>query len=465
MNMPNIVFVMADDMGYGDPSCYGATKIKTPNMDKLAKQGMLFTDAHSSSAVCTPSRYSVMTGRYCWRTRLKNDVLWAYSDPLINKGRTTVASLLKKHGYATGAFGKWHLGFKWTAKPGESVNAGPDRKETGFGVDHSKPLRGGPVDHGFDTFFGISGSLGMGPHVFIQDDRCQEIPSQYYRQGIPKPMAEGWRDDQVDVEFTKHACDFIGKQAGKKPFFVYLPLAAPHRPCEAPDFAQGKTKAGDRGDMVWVVDWALGQVMKKLDETGQADNTLLILTSDNGARLVDMKLKKHGHKACGDLRGCKGMIYEGGHREPFIARWPGVVEAGSASNELICLGDLLATAADIMDTKLPKNAGEDSYSFLPVLKGGGATRDSLVHHSVNGMFSIREGDWKLCLGKGHGHWPYAPLNVEAGEKPPKESDPDGQLFNIKDDPYEKKNVYRKHPDVVKRLTKLMKKLQRDGRSR
>ncbi len=458
---------MADDMGYGDPSCYGATKIKTPNMDKLAKQGMLFTDAHSSSAVCTPSRYSVMTGRYCWRTRLKGGVSWGYSKPLINKGRTTVASLLKKQGYATGAFGKWHLGFKWTPKPGESLNAGPEHMETGFGVDYSKPLRGGPVDHGFDRFFGISGSLDMGPYVFIEDDRCEKIPGRIkdklYLQQRPGLVAEGWQDDQVDVEFTKHACDFIGKQAGKKPFFVYLPLSAPHRPCEAPDFAQGKAKAGDRGDMVWLVDWALGQVMKKLDETGQADNTLLILTSDNGARLVDGKGKKHGHKSCGELRGMKGMIYEGGHREPFIARWPGVVEPGSASDELVCLGDLLATVADILGKKLPRDAGEDSYSFLPVLKGGEATRDNLVHHSVNGMFSIRDGEWKLVLGKGPGAgggWVQ-----EAGEKPPKASDPEGQLFNIKKDPRERKNLYNKHPQVVKRLKALVGKFKREKRSR
>ncbi|MBN2883195.1 MAG: arylsulfatase, partial [Clostridia bacterium] len=335
-NRPNIVFVMADDMGYGDAGCYGSEKIRTPNIDSLASKGMRFIDAHSSSAVCTPSRYSIMTGRYSWRTRLKCNVQCGHGLPLIEDGRKTVASLLRDFGYATGAFGKWHLGFRYQLSDGsffsepQSLNDYPDNADQHFHeIDYSKPLYGGPLDHGFDHFFGISGSLDMPPYCFIRNRNTVGIPSvekEIITQQRAGLAVSDWDDTEVDVRFTEETCRFIESCAKENiPFFAYVPLSSPHRPCVPPDFIRGQSDAGLRGDSVMLADWCLGQITSKLEELDITDETLIIFTSDNGANACDFFGRTYGHKSNGDLRGYKADIFEGGHRVPFIASWPGVI--------------------------------------------------------------------------------------------------------------------------------------------
>ena len=468
---PNIIYIMADDMGYGDVGCYGATKIPTPNMDRLAAEGMRFLDAHSSSAVCTPSRYSVLTGRYCWRTIRQTGVGGGFSFPLIDPARLTVASMLKQRGYATAAVGKWHVGLGWQYKEGMEPSAGLMAEhpwDDPGDIDYTKPIIGGPNAVGFDYFFGIAGSLDMPPYAFIENDRTVGLPSEekdpYNAQQKKGFMTPGWKDEEVDTTFAEKAVKFIENHAAKTPddpFFLYLTPSAPHRPCMPPDFARGASQAGSRGDMVCVVDWVVGQVTDALDRLGLADNTLIIITSDNGARPCDVDGETYGHKSCGDLRGFKADIWDGGHREPFIVRWPGKVEPGTACDETICLADLMATCADVGGADLPRNAAEDSFSFLPALLGQERCerlRPSIVHHSARGVFSIREGRWKLVLGLGSGG-ATAPRTEE-----PVEGGPLGQLYDMEKDPAEATNLWLERQDVVERLTKLLEK-QKEGKKR
>ena len=459
---PNIIFIMADDLGYGDLGCYGATKIQTPNIDRLSHEGIRFFDAHSSAAVCTPSRYSVLTGRYCWRTPLKEWVLWGFDPPLIEPSRLTVASLLKKHGYATAAVGKWHLGLEWT-----TLDSHPPM-EDGTNVDYTTPIQGGPLALGFDTCFIITGSLDMAPYCFIEDDRVVGLPcvekDPYHPQQRKGLMTPGWRDDHVDLRFTEKAVEFIDKQAEnhpEHPFFLYLTPSAPHRPCVPPDFIKGKSQAGPRGDMVALVDWMVGEIDAALERHGLIEHTLIIVTSDNGARLTDFSGDDYGHKSCGDLRGQKADIWDGGHREPFIARWPGVIKPGNTSQQLICIGDLLATCAEIVDVEQVENAGEDSYSFLSVLMGEEPTRPertAIVHHSGDGMFSIREGRWKLILGLGSGGFSQ-PVRIKPGP-----GNPQGQLYDMEGDFQEMTDLWKQRPDIVQHLKEKLDEYIRMGHS-
>ncbi|MBN1247079.1 MAG: arylsulfatase [Anaerolineae bacterium] len=464
---PNIIFIMADDMGYGDVGAFNPdSRILTPNMDRLAAEGMVFTDAHSASSVCTPSRYGVLTGRYCWRTRLKSGVNGGYSLPLIDPSRLTVASLLKRHGYATAAVGKWHVGLEWQAEDGSDFDR-ESWEDTGA-VDYSKPIIGGPLSLGFDTFFGIAGSLDMPPYCFIEDDHVVGIPSveksPYNPQQRRGPMTPGWRDEDCDPTFLRKAVSFIERSVAEdaqRPFFLYLTPAAPHRPCMPPDFAKGKSQAGPRGDAVWLVDWMVGEVMKTLERLGQVENTLVIVTSDNGARPCDVDGLMHDHKSCGDLRGYKGDIWEGGHREPFIVRWPAVVEAGSVCDATVCLGDFLATCAEIVGETLPPNAAEDSFSLVPLLAEGEAVFEhgAVVHHSLAGMFSVRQGRWKLIMGLGSGGFSEPRFGYSAMPDAPK-----GQLYDMVDDWREQHNLWNERPEIVARLKQLIVDYRESGRS-
>ena len=483
---------MADDMGYGDLSCFGATKIQTPNMDRIAAEGIRFTDAHSSSAVCTPSRYSVLTGQYCWRTVRKRGVGGGFSLPLIDSSRMTVASMLKEHGYATAAIGKWHVGLEWqlkdslpfvkkreegqqldhrlsTATDGAGNAFDPESWEDQGVIDYHKPILIGPTTRGFDYFFGIAGSLDMPPYCFIENDRTVGIPSveksPYNPQQKKGYMTPGWKDDEVDINFAKKAVDFIDthcEQGEDQPFFLYVTPSAPHRPCMPPNFMKGRSQAGPRGDMVMVVDWVVGEILDALDRNNIAGDTLIIATSDNGARPADVDGNTHGHKSCGDLRGYKADIWDGGHREPFVARWPKEIKPGTVSNETICLADLTATCADIAGVDLPEHGAEDSFSFLPALLGQAASepiREATVHHSVDGMFSIRQDKWKLILGQGSGGF------SEPARVPSAPGEPFGQLYDMERDSGETTNLWDEHPDIVERLASLLVKYKREGRSR
>ncbi|MFP4057689.1 MAG: sulfatase family protein [Candidatus Brocadiia bacterium] len=452
---PNIVFLMADDMGFGDAGCYGATKVPTPHIDRLARRGVRFADAHSASAVCTPSRYAVLTGRYCWRGPLQRGVLGGLAQPVIEPGRPTVASVLRGRGYATAAVGKWHLGLGWRSAEGEVEPWGD-----GFAVDYRRPLAGGPCELGFDYFFGIAGSLDMPPYCFIENDRTVGIPSVekdvYHPQQRRGLMTPGWRDEEVDATFARKAVEFIEAHAAE-PFFLYLTPSAPHRPCVPPDFLRGASQAGPRGDMVCMVDWMVGEVDSALQRLGIADHTLFLVTSDNGARLACYDGKDYGHRSCGPWRGGKADIWDGGHREPFVARWPARLQPDTTCEATVCLADLMATAAAIAGAELPPGAGEDSVDILPALLGRPlAPRGGVVHHSMDGTFAIREGPWKLILGLGSGGFS-DPRRIE-----PQPGGPQGQLYHMAEDPQETTNLWLDRPAVVERLATALDGVRQRG---
>ena len=475
---PNIVFILADDLGYGDVHCLNPErdKIATPQIDRLAAQGMTFTDAHSTSAVCTPSRYGILTGRYNWRSRLQSGVLGGFSPPLIAPARLTVAELLKENGYQTACIGKWHLGLAFARKSGKRDLAGP--------------ISDGPLQHGFDYFFGIAASLDMPPFAFIENDRFTQVPSvtkKFVRAGLAAPDFEA-----VDVlpELVRQAKSFVAASvAAKKPFFLYLPLNAPHTPLVPAKEWRGKSGLGGYGDYVMETDWAIGEVLAALDQNDVAGNTLVLLASDNGvapyvgvgpeqlqqleAKGYSVKQEEHGNfqrykelEAMGQyssyvFRGHKSDIWDGGHRIPLFVRWPGRVKAGSTSDQLVSLVDFMATCADITGAKIPANAGEDSVSLLPILLG---TATALIHqavvfHSINGSFAIQEGRWKLELCPDSGGWGEPrPGSHEAQSLPPV------QLYDLAKDFGERTNECAAHPDLVARLTKLLEKYVADGRT-
>jgi len=465
---PNIVYILADDLGYGDISCLNEDgKIDTRNIDSIGEEGMKFTDAHSGSAVCTPTRYGVMTGRYSWRTTLKG-VLCGWSKPLIKPDRMTVASMLKANGYNTGCVGKWHLGWEWSLvnKDADTEKWGMDAKN----VDFSKPITNGPTTRGFDYYFGIPASLDIVPYVYVENDRVTALPDRiipaskgmkFWRKGAIAPDFE-----HIDVlpTLTKKAVGFIERQSKGKPFFLYFPLTAPHKPIIPVKEFQGKSGLNEWGDFVLQVDWTVGQILKALKRKGLEDNTLIIFTSDNGATpgANFKQLEKWGHDPSYVFRGHKADIFEGGHRMPFVAKWPGKIKPGSTSDETICHTDLMATAADIIDRKLPDNAGEDSVSILPALLGeryGKPLREATVHQSAHEYLSIRRGKWKLELCPGSGGWSYPREDRnETKNMPPI------QLYDLKKDIAETTNVQHKHPEKVKELTDLLHSYVDRGRS-
>jgi arylsulfatase A-like enzyme len=461
---PNIVYVLADDLGFGDVKCLNPEgKIATPHLDRVAAGGMAFTDAHSSSAVCTPTRYGLLTGRYNWRSSLKSGVLGGYSRRLIEADRLTVPALLKKHGYHTACVGKWHLGMDWPLQEGGFAKDYPD----GWKVDYTKPILNGPNAVGFDYYFGISASLDMPPYVFIENDHCQGVPTvekTWIRKG---PAHKDFEAADVLPALTKKAVEIIAERGPKakegQPFFLYVALTAPHTPILPTREWQGKSGLNDYGDFVMQVDATVGRVLDALDRAGVADGTLLFVASDNGcAPAADFPaLAKKGHHPSYHFRGYKADIFDGGHRIPFLARWPGKVKPGSTYDHPVCLNDLMATCADVLGAKLPDDAGEDSVSLLPALTdtAKGPLHEAVVHHSANGSFAIRQGKWKLELCPGSGGWsPPRPGRDDVSKLPPL------QLYDLEQDVGEKVNVQDKHPEVVARLTKLLEKYVADGRS-
>jgi arylsulfatase A len=453
---PHIVVILADDLGYGDLGCYNKdAKIATPNLDRLARSGMRFTDAHTPASVCTPTRYGLLTGRYPWRSALKKGVLQGYSPALLEPGRLTLASLLRQKGYYTACIGKWHLGLGLA-------------KQT----DYAQPLRPGPNTAGFDYFFGIAASLDMPPYVYIENEGVTEAPSAktpgqdrahggalFWRAGA---IAPGFKHSEVLGRLTDRAIDVIHKQAAQKPLFLYLPLTAPHMPVLPTAKYAAQSDAGPYGDFVMQVDGAVGQVLKALDDAKIADNTLVIFTSDNGAYWFPEDIQRWNHRANGLLRGQKADIWEAGHRVPFLARWPGKVSAGSTSSEVICLTDLMATAASLVAAKLPADAAEDSFDLLPVLLGkklNGPLRPATIHQAADGTLAVRQGPWRLARVLGS-HGFSSPKNIV-----PRPGEATGELVNLDRDLRETTNLWLREPEVVRRLTALLEQAQAAGGTR
>ena len=472
---PNIIYILADDMGYGDVAALNKEgKIKTPHLDRLAREGMIFTDAHSSSAVCTPTRYGVLTGRYNWRTKLQSGVLGGYSRPLIAPDRMTVASLLKQHGYRTACIGKWHLGMDWPLKEGGAADDKGNFAD-GYGdawkVDYKKPIQNGPNDVGFDYYFGISASLDMPPYLFIRDRLVTKEPT-LDRELWPRrkgPSREDFNLEDVLPALARETVKVIDEGAAdakpdaksRKPLFIYMPLNSPHTPFVPNKEWKGKSGINEYADFMMETDAAIGQVLEALDRNGLTENTLIIFTSDNGCspQANFGELAKHGHNPNYVLRGHKADIFDGGHRVPFIARWPGKIKPGSTSDQIVCLTDLMATCADILGVKLPDNAGEDSVSLVPAFTGkSGTQHEAVVHHSINGSFSIRQGKWKLILAPDSGGWS-APRPGRAAK-----DSPAMQLYNMTSDIGEQKNVIDAHPDIAQDLAKLLERFVQQGRS-
>ena len=452
---PNIVYILADDLGYGDVQVLNPArgKIKTPHLDRLAAQGMTFTDAHSGSSVCTPTRYGLLTGRYAWRSRLQKGVLDGTDDPpLIAAGRLTVPALLKQHGYTTAAIGKWHLGFL-SERPAFTISSAPaaakKSKMGDAGLPVGSRIIGGPITRGFDYFWGCSNARTMSG--LIENDCVTE--------SLP-PI-------QMLPRLGRQAVNYVAEHAAAaktgEPFFLYVPLTSPHTPILPTPEWQGKSGLGAYGDFVMQTDAVVGNILAALDEHGLSANTLVIFTSDNGCspQADTPALEKQGHFASAQFRGYKADIWDGGHRVPFFARWPGKIKSSSTSSQLICHVDLLATCADLLGTKLPANAGEDSVSIFPALLGTDRAplHEAVVHHSINGRFSIRQGPWKLELCPGSGGWA-APLDAAAREA----GLPEVQLYNLASDPAETKNIYVENSAVVSRLRALLVRYVAEGRS-
>ncbi len=459
---PNIVFILADDLGYGDVSSYNPNAAwQTIHIDRIASEGMMFTDAHTGSAVCSPTRYGVLTGRYAWRTRLKSGVLWSWDEPLIDQSELTVSKLLKEYGYTTACIGKWHLGLGWQYHNG-----------TIDSVDFSLPVTGGPTSLGFDYFFGITASLDIPPYVWIEDDLPTTVPTSYtesttkmgwWRKGL---TGEDFDHQQVLSVLTEKAVEYIERQSAEKrdqPFFLYFPLTAPHTPILPNEEFRGKSGTNDYGDFVLQVDHTVGEILRALDRNGISNESMVIFTSDNGCSpQADFdELATFGHDPSFIFRGYKADIFEGGHRVPFIVRWPGKVTPGSRNEQVICLTDLIATVASVVQDTLDPVSGVDSYSLLPSLLGDNdnPVREATVHHSINGSFAIRKDKWKLIMCPGSGGWSFPrPGSPEADDLFPI------QLYDLESDPGETKNIIEEFPDIAKELKGLLESYILSGRS-
>jgi arylsulfatase A-like enzyme len=470
---PNIIYILTDDLGYGDVKVYNKEgKINTPNIDKLAKQGMRFTDAHSPSGVCTPTRYSIMTGRYPWRSQRPVGVLNGFSRPLMENDRATVASLLKENGYNTAVVGKWHLGLGWVPKREyahllANKRYGIDAEMNPDHVDLAAPMTVSPNTNGFDYSYVLPASLDMQPYCYVENGKLVDPLTSFTPGKKPDTGYAGafWRPglmspsfDFFDVlpGFTRKANEFLKRQTKEKPFFLYLPMPAPHTPWMPITGFIGSSGAGEYGDFVQQVDASVGAIMKTLDSMGLAKNTMIVFTSDNGPYWREDYVNKFQHKSAGPWRGMKGDAFEGGHRVPFIVRWPGNTKPGTVSDATTTLANLMSTAAEIVGNTNPRYNTEDSYSILSVLKGISKSVDNqpaVVHSSSIGYFAIRVGDWKLIQGLGSGGFT-VPKQIA-----PKPGEAMGQLYHLAEDPHEDKNLYGQYPEKVKALTEMLNQIR------
>lgn len=465
---PNVVVILADDLGYGDVRCYNPQrcKIATPNIDRLASQGLRFTDGHSSSGVCSPSRYALLTGRYHWRTRLQSGIVGVFGAPLIAPDRLTIAGLVKNHNYRTACIGKWHLGWDWPMTEDQRKLCAPPRNEKPEATEghrqawqevFTKPIAGGPTTRGFDRYFGTD-VPNWPPYCFIDQDRTVGVPTEFLPAALlgnnlaslPGPALADWKLEPILPALGDRAVEFIRESAAaKSPFLLYLPLTTPHTPLSVNAPWRGKSGLNNRfADLVMETDDVIGRVIAALDQAGIAEETFVLMTADNGcAPYIGAKeLEKQGHYPSGPLRGYKADVWEGGHRVPMIVRWPKVVQGGRVSDQLVHHADLIATLADILGTTLPPNAGEDSFSFLPILRGEDRPiRETAISTSAAGVPGLRLGDWK-----------YIPAAEPKG--------PAVQLYHLGEDIAESKNLAAAQPEKVAQMKDLLERLIVNGRS-
>ena len=469
---PNIVVILTDDLGYGDVGAYNAaSKIPTPNLDRLATEGIRFTDAHTPDGVCTPTRYGLLTGRYAWRTRLKRGVLNGSSPPLIARERLTLADMLRQQGYETGMVGKWHLGRRWHLLDDSG-------EQTVANIDWSKPVLDGPSQHGFTYSFGRAEPAW----TFIENGRVLARPTlafdlthlPVYLMGGNNnrgTKAPGFEFERMLPRFTEEAVGFIARASQNgTPWFLYFTPLAPHRPVVPNKDFRNRSAAGLYGDFVAEVDWAVGEVLAAIDRSGQVGNTLVVVTSDNGPESdAYRRILEYRHASMGTLRGLKRDLWEGGHRVPFLARWPGKIRAGSVEDEVLCLTDVMATVAAITGFQLPGDAAEDSYDMSDVLFGAAKespVREATVHHGSRGWFGLRQGDWVLI------DHPTGDNNGGANREPEwfrqqrlaMRHDQDVELYNLREDPAQTTNLAASAPERVRSMQRLLERYKRDGRS-
>lgn len=454
--LPNVVFLMADDMGWGDVKAYNPESlIETPNIDRLAEEGLVFTDAHSGAAVCSPTRYGILTGRGYWRTHKGHSLVMPYDPPVVPPERYTWARLMRDAGYTTAYVGKWHLGLWYPSKSGplSPHQYTMDEEE----VDFTRPVEGGPTELGFDVFFGNAGGPNNdAPYTFLRNDRWDPEPTDFTppemsaQPGVVAGrMAPGWSQEHVDERLTEGAREIIADHVASgsaKPLFLYYSLSAPHVPFTPPEWAAGASGAGPRGDMNVVVDWVVGQIRAELEEQGLLENTLFVFTSDNGPRQG-----ANGHRSAGPWRGYKNTPYEGGHRVPFVVRWPGHVAAGSRSGVPLSLTDMMATFADLVQAGLPDDAAEDSWNVFPALLGDSAAvreRPALVAHTTRGEFAVRSGRWKLVTLEPS---PQNGLAETAWE-----------LYDLEADPYETTDLSTSDPERLGAMKRLLERVRATG---
>ena len=483
---PNIVLILADDLGYGDIGCYNSeAKVATPNIDRLAKSGMRFTDAHSPSTVCTPTRYSLLTGRMAFRNGMKGVFTGAGGPCLIKANQLTLPGLLRSQGYTTAMFGKWHVGMTFYDKNGKAIDKnGLDAVKR---IDYSQPISGGPIDRGFDHFFGTACCPTTDwLYAYIDGDKIPVPPTRivdreplpnhpYSRDNRPGMIAPGFDLEEVDMVFLQKSLEFLEshkKQSPDKPFFLFHSAQAVHLPSFAGRAFKDKTGAGPHGDFIFELDYIVGRLVKKLDQLGYGENTLLIFTSDNGPEVptvINMR-KTHQHDGARPWRGVKRDQWEGGHRVPFIARWPKRIEAGSTSEQTVCLTDLMATCATLTGTTIPREAAEDSFDILPALLGQAGDkpiREYTLHQTISLALAIRHGDWKYLDHKGSGGNNYE-RKGEWGLKqfalPERAPDAPAQLYNLANDPGETTNLYNERPKIVKSLKAKLEEFKKSGRS-
>ena len=474
---PNIVYILADDLGYGDISALNSdSKINTPNIDRLTSEGMVFSDAHSNSSVCTPTRYGILTGQYNWRSRIKKGVLLGYSPSLIEENTATIAKFLQKQGYTTACVGKWHLGIDFKLKDGSYHQGEPGIEFTeelrAFNdadkIDFTQPAKGGPKGAGFDYSYILPASLDFEPYMYLENNLAVEAPNDSTQgNALNEPVhATGpfWRAgrmapsfDFVEVLpiFTGKAKNFITKQKNAdKPFFLYFPLNAPHTPWVPTDKFKGTSRVDEYGDYVQEVDDQVRQILEAIKDNGMEENTIVFFTSDNGAYWHIPFIEKYNHRSNYIFRGMKSDAWDGGHHIPFIVKWPGKIKPGSVSNQLTSLTDFFQTIRDLLGA--PKeNKPRDSFSLLPVLLGQkeSISRPPVIHHSGSGKFAIRDGEWKMIEGLGSGGFS-KPKNPKPGP-----GDPEGQLYNMKNDPQEKNNIYLSEKDKVDELKAELKAIR------